>query len=129
MLPAWLNNCVGHFNHRYFFSFCLYMTLGCIYCSISSRDLFVEAYSAVEVRLGSIPIPCRVCPVLGRSRDVLRHLQSRCRAQMANAVRNRSHEKDLCFLLSYLPLIQDAIISKVTVRQLVNKQLWALITN
>lgn len=44
----WLNNCVGHFNHRYFFSFCLYMTLGCIYCSISSRDLFLDAYSAIE---------------------------------------------------------------------------------
>ncbi|KAK2885051.1 palmitoyltransferase ZDHHC16B [Channa argus] len=44
----WLNNCVGHFNHRYFFSFCLYMTLGCIYCSISSKDLFLEAYSAIE---------------------------------------------------------------------------------
>ncbi|XP_039992043.1 palmitoyltransferase ZDHHC16B isoform X2 [Xiphias gladius] len=44
----WLNNCVGHFNHRYFFSFCLYMTLGCIYCSVSSRNLFLEAYSAIE---------------------------------------------------------------------------------
>lgn len=44
----WLNNCVGHFNHRYFFSFCLYMTLGCIYCSISSRDLFLDAYGAIE---------------------------------------------------------------------------------
>ncbi|XP_033840467.1 palmitoyltransferase ZDHHC16B [Periophthalmus magnuspinnatus] len=44
----WLNNCVGHFNHRYFFSFCLYMTLGCVYCSISSRNLFIEAYNAVE---------------------------------------------------------------------------------
>lgn len=44
----WLNNCVGHFNHRYFFSFCLYMTLGCIYCSINSRDMFFEAYNAVE---------------------------------------------------------------------------------
>uniref|UniRef100_A0A1A8RJI3 Palmitoyltransferase n=2 Tax=Nothobranchius rachovii TaxID=451742 RepID=A0A1A8RJI3_9TELE len=44
----WLNNCVGHFNHRYFFSFCLYMTLGCIYCSISSINMFLEAYNAVE---------------------------------------------------------------------------------
>lgn len=52
MLAAWLNNCVGHFNHRYFFSFCLYMTLGCIYCSISSRDLFLDAYSAIEVSKG-----------------------------------------------------------------------------
>ncbi|KAL3967425.1 cilia- and flagella-associated protein [Sarotherodon galilaeus] len=44
----WLNNCVGHFNHRYFFSFCVYMTMGCIYCSISSRNLFLDAYNAVE---------------------------------------------------------------------------------
>lgn len=51
LFPAWLNNCVGHFNHRYFFSFCIYMTMGCIYCSISSRNLFLDAYNAVEVRL------------------------------------------------------------------------------
>ncbi|XP_068610308.1 palmitoyltransferase ZDHHC16B [Brachionichthys hirsutus] len=44
----WLNNCVGHLNHRYFFSFCAYMTLGCLYCSVSSRDLFLEAYGAIE---------------------------------------------------------------------------------
>ncbi|XP_029933072.1 palmitoyltransferase ZDHHC16B isoform X2 [Myripristis murdjan] len=44
----WLNNCVGHFNHRYFFSFCLYMMLGCIYCSISSREMFIDAYNAIE---------------------------------------------------------------------------------
>ncbi|XP_028324261.1 palmitoyltransferase ZDHHC16A isoform X2 [Gouania willdenowi] len=44
----WLNNCVGHFNHRYFFSFCLFMTLGCAYCSISGRDLFLNAYNALE---------------------------------------------------------------------------------
>lgn len=47
---AWLNNCVGHFNHRYFFSFCLYMTMGCMYCSVSCKDMFIEAYNAVEVR-------------------------------------------------------------------------------
>lgn len=56
MFPAWLNNCVGHFNHRYFFSFCLYMTLGCIYCSISSRGLFLDAYSAIEVRTDKLPL-------------------------------------------------------------------------
>ncbi|XP_068160956.1 palmitoyltransferase ZDHHC16B isoform X2 [Antennarius striatus] len=44
----WLNNCVGHLNHRYFFSFCIYMTLGCIYCSVSSRELFLDAYGAIE---------------------------------------------------------------------------------
>ncbi|XP_026864242.2 palmitoyltransferase ZDHHC16A [Electrophorus electricus] len=44
----WLNNCVGHFNHRYFFFFCLYMTLGCLYCSISGRNLFIDAYNAID---------------------------------------------------------------------------------
>ncbi|XP_067224911.1 palmitoyltransferase ZDHHC16B isoform X2 [Chanodichthys erythropterus] len=44
----WLNNCVGHFNHRYFFSFCLYMTMGCVYCSISAKDMFLNAYDAIE---------------------------------------------------------------------------------
>ncbi|XP_056102054.1 palmitoyltransferase ZDHHC16B isoform X1 [Rhinichthys klamathensis goyatoka] len=44
----WLNNCVGHFNHRYFFSFCLFMTMGCIYCSISAKDMFLDAYNAIE---------------------------------------------------------------------------------
>ncbi|CAB1343369.1 unnamed protein product [Coregonus sp. 'balchen'] len=44
----WLNNCVGHFNQRYFFSFCVAMTLGCIYCSISGRNLFLDACSAVQ---------------------------------------------------------------------------------
>uniref|UniRef100_A0A8C9XTM3 Palmitoyltransferase n=1 Tax=Sander lucioperca TaxID=283035 RepID=A0A8C9XTM3_SANLU len=45
----WLNNCVGHLNHRYFFSFCVALTLGCVYCSISGRDLFLDAYNAIEV--------------------------------------------------------------------------------
>ncbi|TRZ03639.1 hypothetical protein DNTS_008600 [Danionella cerebrum] len=45
---TWLNNCVGHFNHRYFFSFCLYLTLGCLYCSVSGRYLFLDAYSAID---------------------------------------------------------------------------------
>jgi len=27
----WLNNCIGFYNHRYFFQFCCYMTGGCIY--------------------------------------------------------------------------------------------------
>ncbi|XP_069467679.1 palmitoyltransferase ZDHHC16 isoform X2 [Ambystoma mexicanum] len=44
----WLNNCVGHYNHRYFLSFCVFMTMGCVYCSISSREMFREAYAAIE---------------------------------------------------------------------------------
>ncbi|XP_072883119.1 palmitoyltransferase ZDHHC16B-like isoform X1 [Hemitrygon akajei] len=44
----WLNNCVGHYNHRYFFSFCLFMMLGCVYCSVSSRELFMDAYLTIN---------------------------------------------------------------------------------
>lgn len=51
---AWLNNCVGHYNHRYFFSFCLFMTMGCIYCSISGWDMFRDAYAAIEVSLSEM---------------------------------------------------------------------------
>ncbi|RXM36897.1 putative palmitoyltransferase ZDHHC16 [Acipenser ruthenus] len=54
---TWLNNCVGHFNHRYFFSFCLFMTMGCLYCSISSRDMFIDAYNAVETYYQTPPPP------------------------------------------------------------------------
>ncbi|XP_028651477.1 palmitoyltransferase ZDHHC16A isoform X2 [Erpetoichthys calabaricus] len=53
----WLNNCVGHFNHRYFFSFCLFMTMGCVYCSISSRNMFIDAYNAVETYYQTPPPP------------------------------------------------------------------------
>ncbi|CAG5111172.1 Oidioi.mRNA.OKI2018_I69.chr2.g5505.t1.cds [Oikopleura dioica] len=30
----WINNCVGHFNRRYFFNFCLWTTIGCGYFSL-----------------------------------------------------------------------------------------------
>lgn len=76
-ISAWLNNCVGHFNHRYFFCFCLFMTLGCVYCSISGRNLFLDAYNALEVRYSDLHntvvcccqpawvfCPCRACQVL-----------------------------------------------------------------
>lgn len=55
---AWLNNCVGHYNHRYFFSFCLFMTMGCIYCSISAWDMFRDAYAAIEVSGQPQPLLC-----------------------------------------------------------------------
>lgn len=51
LFSAWLNNCVGHFNHRYFFSFCVSLTLGCMYCSISGRNLFIDAYNTIDVRI------------------------------------------------------------------------------
>lgn len=30
-LPAWLNNCVGHFNHRHFYLYMVYMTIGTVF--------------------------------------------------------------------------------------------------
>ncbi|XP_030628366.1 palmitoyltransferase ZDHHC16A [Chanos chanos] len=60
----WLNNCVGHFNHRYFFSFCLFMTLGCIYCSVSGRNLFIDAYNAIE-RFKHMDVEKQGVPVTG----------------------------------------------------------------
>jgi len=29
----WINNCVGHLNHRYFFQFCFFLTLGSFYAA------------------------------------------------------------------------------------------------
>ena len=29
----WINNCVGHLNHRYFFQFCFFLTFGAFYVS------------------------------------------------------------------------------------------------
>jgi palmitoyltransferase len=29
----WINNCVGHLNHRYFFQFCFFLTIGSFYAS------------------------------------------------------------------------------------------------
>lgn len=61
-LSAWLNNCIGHFNHRYFFSFCLFLTLGCVYCSISGRNLFFDAYTALEVSSSLFSDVWVLCP-------------------------------------------------------------------
>lgn len=40
----WINNCVGHFNHRYFILFCIYMCLGTIYVSLTSFGLFLKHF-------------------------------------------------------------------------------------
>jgi len=47
--PAWLNNCVGHHNHRHFFLFCVYMCIGCFYVSLSGYPLFKEHFLGVQV--------------------------------------------------------------------------------
>lgn len=45
-IAAWLNNCVGHYNHRYFFMYTVYMTLGTIFIIVSGMEL---AYDVVCV--------------------------------------------------------------------------------
>lgn len=44
----WLNNCVGHHNHRHFFLFCVYMCIGCFYVSLSGYPLFKEHFYGVQ---------------------------------------------------------------------------------
>jgi hypothetical protein len=41
---AWVNNCVGHFNHRYFVLFLLYLFLVCAYGAIMSYTPFMESH-------------------------------------------------------------------------------------
>eukprot|EP00117_Sycon_ciliatum_P035674 scpid83745/ scgid4139/ Probable palmitoyltransferase ZDHHC16; Ablphilin-2; Zinc finger DHHC domain-containing protein 16 len=51
MDSAWLNNCVGHYNHRYFWMFCVYMCLGVLYVSVTSLPIVLDDYygSAVPI--------------------------------------------------------------------------------
>lgn len=49
----WMNNCIGHFNHRYFVSFCVFMWLGTVYVSTSSFDLFCYHFNHPGMLLDS----------------------------------------------------------------------------
>ena len=35
----WLNGCVGHFNHRYFFLYMVYTVLGCLFLMILGFEI------------------------------------------------------------------------------------------
>jgi palmitoyltransferase len=56
----WFNSCVGHFNHRFFYLFMLYIWLGCIYvCGV--------AYSPFNARktLRKVSVPSHIRGALG----------------------------------------------------------------
>ena len=40
-ISAWMNNCIGFYNHRYFIMFCVFMWLGTLYVCFTSFDLFM----------------------------------------------------------------------------------------
>ncbi|XP_055879545.1 palmitoyltransferase ZDHHC16-like isoform X2 [Biomphalaria glabrata] len=40
----WLNNCVGFYNHRYFFQFVFYMWFGTVYTSLAGYDVFKQHF-------------------------------------------------------------------------------------
>lgn len=40
----WINNCVGHFNHRYFISFCIFMWLGTLFVTTSTWPVFHDCF-------------------------------------------------------------------------------------
>lgn len=41
---AWLNNCVGHYNHRYFFQYMAFTVAGCVFIMIFGVRLAYEEF-------------------------------------------------------------------------------------
>lgn len=41
---AWLNNCVGYANHRYFFMYIVYMWIGTVYLAIFGVEIAYKGY-------------------------------------------------------------------------------------
>lgn len=46
---AWLNNCIGHFNHRYFFMFCIFAWLGTLLVIVFGIPVALNHYLNVDV--------------------------------------------------------------------------------
>ncbi|XP_067931541.1 palmitoyltransferase ZDHHC16-like [Watersipora subatra] len=54
----WINNCVGHYNHRYFYLFCVYMSSGTIFVCISIYNQFMSYfYGSVGTFFSSLIFP------------------------------------------------------------------------
>lgn len=54
--PAWLNNCVGHWNHHHFFLYMVYTTVGVAFLMIFGLDLFLERVWWAEEELEGHPV-------------------------------------------------------------------------
>ena len=57
----WLNNCVGHFNYRYFFLFLVSLSIGCLVFIIHGTSLFLNEF---WYRRSDIEWPNELAPVL-----------------------------------------------------------------
>lgn len=56
----WINNCVGHFNHRYFVLFLTWLMLGCIFVSIFSIPILFTSKLKKSNEFNFISVLCLV---------------------------------------------------------------------
>lgn len=54
---AWLNNCVGHHNHRYFFQYMVFTVLGILFIMLFGVEIaYQEFFPAQEPELDGHPV-------------------------------------------------------------------------
>jgi palmitoyltransferase len=49
--PAWINNCVGYFNHRYFVLFLFWLGSGCAYVALMALPVTSQNFAKVCLSL------------------------------------------------------------------------------
>ena len=50
-----LNNCVGHFNHRYFFLYMMFMVVGCAFLMLFGAEILADQFfNRYFIKLGMI---------------------------------------------------------------------------
>lgn len=60
---AWLNNCVGWANHRYFFEFVAFMCLGAAYIALHALPLFLDRFELQILSVRSLLRPRSPLPL------------------------------------------------------------------